>query len=90
MSDISLPPKLYGQLLRGGKSRWLRVGDLPFSRAHTYRLIAEDLLFSVEVKRPGSSRTIRLIDGDSLDQYLLKLGRRQRAAKATKSAGDAV
>ena len=70
------------ELLRaGGKSRWLRVKDLPFSRGHTYRLIFEGILQSVELKVPGSRRAVRLIDGLSLDRYLLELGREQRQKK---------
>jgi hypothetical protein len=63
------------------KSRWLRPKDLPFSRAHVYRLIAEGFLFSVEVRIPGSKRCVRLIDGDSLDRFLTQLGREQQNKK---------
>jgi hypothetical protein len=75
------PPRPHPRLLRGSKSRWMRVADLPFSRGHVYRLILEGLLFSVELRLPGSKRPVRLIDGESLDQYLLKLGRDQAARK---------
>jgi hypothetical protein len=51
---------------------------MPFSRGYTYQLIDEGVLFSVELKLPGSKRSVRLIDADSLDRYLLKLGREQR------------
>jgi hypothetical protein len=64
-----------------GRTRWLRVSEVPFSRGYTYRLITDDILFSVELKLPGSKRSVRLIDADSLDKYLLKLGRKQREAK---------
>jgi hypothetical protein len=63
------------------KTRWLRPKDLPFSRTHTYRLIAEGFLFSVEVRIPGSKRCVRLIDGDSLDRFLLRLGREQKPVR---------
>jgi hypothetical protein len=76
------PPKSHPHLLRGSKSRWMRVSDLPFSRGHVYRLITEDILFSVELRLPGSKRPVRLIDGESLDRYLLKLGRAQAKKKA--------
>jgi hypothetical protein len=66
------------------KSRWLRPSDLPFSRGHVYRLILEGILFSVELRVPGSSRSVRVIDGESLDRYLLKLGREQQAARLNK------
>jgi hypothetical protein len=56
----------------------LRVNELPFSRGYVYKLIGENVLFSVELKAPGSKRTVRLVDGHSLDRYLLKLGRAQQ------------
>jgi hypothetical protein len=58
----------------------LRVNELPFSRGYIYRLIDDGVLFSVELKLPGSNRSVRLIDADSLDRYLLKLGRKQQEA----------
>jgi hypothetical protein len=73
-------PDWQGKFPRG-KTRWLRVNELPFSRGHVYHLIAQDLLFSVEFRLPGSRRSIRLIDAESLDAYLLKLGQQQRKAK---------
>jgi hypothetical protein len=73
------------KFFRSRKSRWLRVGDLPFSRGHVYRLILEGILFSVEMRIPGSSRSVRLVDGESLDHYLLKLGREQQELKRAKA-----
>jgi hypothetical protein len=61
-----------------GKSRWLRVGDLPFSHSYTYHLIDQGILFTVELQLPGSRRSVRLIDSESLDKYLLGLGKKQR------------
>jgi hypothetical protein len=61
-----------------GKTRWLRPDEMPFSRGYTYKLIDDGVLFSVELKLPGSGRSVRLIDANSLDRYLLKLGREQR------------
>ena len=69
---------------RPRKSRWLRPSDFPFSRGHVYRLILEGILFSAELRVPGSSRSVRVIDGESLDRYLLKLGREQQAASANR------
>jgi hypothetical protein len=66
-----------------GKTRWLRVMDMPFSRSFTYDLIDQGFLFSVELQLPGSRRSIRLIDGESLDSYLLKLGKKQREGATT-------
>jgi hypothetical protein len=62
-----------------GPTRWLRVPQTPFSRGLTYHLISIGELFSVAYKVPGSSRIIRLIDGESLDRYLIKLGKQQAA-----------
>jgi hypothetical protein len=66
--------------LARGKTRWARVSEMPFSRGFTYQLIDEGVLFSVELKLPGSKRSVRLIDCDSLDRYLIKLGREQGEA----------
>ena len=61
-----------------GRTRWIRVSDCPFSRGFTYKLITDGVLFSVSLKIPGSKRSVRLIDVESLDRYLLKLGREQK------------
>ena len=67
--------------LPGGKNRWLRPKDLPFSRGHVYRLIFEGILESVELRVPGSKRSVRLIDGLSLDRYLVNLSKEQRSRR---------
>jgi hypothetical protein len=69
-----------------GVTRWLRINQLPFSRSFSYKLISDDLLFSVEFKIPGSNRSIRLVDAESLDRYLLKLGQQQKQAKSKPGA----
>jgi hypothetical protein len=66
---------------RSGRGRWLSVEQSPFSRAYTYRLINEGLVASVAVTLPGSRRSRRLIDGDSLDRFLETLMSEQQAAK---------
>ena len=43
--------------------------------------MAEGFLFSVEVRIPGSKRSCRLIDAQSLDNYLLRLGREQQVQR---------
>jgi hypothetical protein len=66
-----------------GPTRWLRISQLPFSRGLAYHLITLDLLFSVAYRVPGSKRIVRLVDGESLDRYLIQLGTKQAAeAKA--------
>jgi hypothetical protein len=75
---ISYTPR--NKLSHGRKTRWLRVGDLPFSRATVYRMIEEDLLMSVVIRLRGSRRSIRLVDSESLDAYLLSLQKKQRKA----------
>jgi hypothetical protein len=69
------------ELLRGGHFGWLRISDMPWSRGTTYRLISDGYLLSVVIQFPGSNRKIRLINGDSLDEYLHGLARKQRASK---------
>jgi hypothetical protein len=63
-----------------GRSRWLRMSELPFSRVYGYRLIQAGILSSVLLKPPGSQKGIRLIDSDSLDSYLEKLAVEQKEA----------
>ena len=80
------------ELLKGNRTRWLRVSDLPWSRGTTYRLISEDAFLSVILQLPGSRRKIRLVDAESLDRYFLRLAEKQRqerkAAKATHPNGE--
>jgi hypothetical protein len=75
MSVLLRPPK-------GGKRhvkrRWIREGELPFSRTVARKLDDQGLLVSALLRVPGSSRSIRLYDGDSLDRYLERLAAEQR------------
>lgn len=64
-----------------GRGRWLSIDQCPFSRAYTYRLLNSGLVASVVVTLPGSRRSRRLVDGDSLDRYLELLMSQQRAVK---------
>ena len=75
------------ELLKGNRTRWLRVGDLPWSRGTTYRLISEDAFLSVILQLPGSGRKIRLVDAETLDAYFLRLAEKQRRERKTKRAG---
>jgi len=68
-----------------GRPRWLRVNELPFSRVYVYELINRGVLSSVLLQLPHSKRGVRLIDGDSLDDLLERMGREQ-AAKKTEAA----
>ena len=72
------------ELLKGNRTRWLRVSDLPWSRGTTYRLISEDAFLSVILQLPGSGRKIRLVDAESLDAYFLRLAERQRQERNAK------
>jgi hypothetical protein len=54
----------------GGRLRWLRPSDLPWSRYMTYHLLREGLIESVLLKLPGSRKGLRLIDADSVDRFL--------------------
>jgi hypothetical protein len=79
---------LSSEISRSGRRRWLRVDEMPFSRAITYKLIDAGLILSVVVTWPGSRRGRRLIDGDSLDTYLESLTAKQALAhmKSNKAA----
>jgi len=74
------------ELLKGNRTRWLRVSDLPWSRGTTYRLISEDAFLSVIFQLPGSGRRIRLVDAESLDAYFLRLAEKQRQERKTERA----
>ena len=69
--------QLLSEINRSGGRRWLRVDEMPFSRAITYKLIDAELISSVVVTWPGSKRGRRLIDSDSLDSYLEGLTAKQ-------------
>jgi hypothetical protein len=56
-----------------GRGRWLSIDQCPFSRAYTYQLLKQGSVASVVVSLPGSRRSRRLVDGDSLDAYLERL-----------------
>jgi hypothetical protein len=90
LAELAPLPEWADKFPRGkGGSRWLRITELPFSRGYAYNLISQGFLFSVEFRIPGSKRSIRLVDAESLDKYLLSLGRKQQMAK-TKAAEVAV
>jgi hypothetical protein len=61
---------LFAETNAKGRPRWLRVEQLPFSRAVAYTLINKGVVNSVLMTWPGSKRGTRLIDADSLDRYL--------------------
>jgi hypothetical protein len=77
--------QLVSEISRSGRRRWLRVDEMPFSRAITYKLIDAGLISSVVVTWPGSRRGRRLIDGDSLDSYLERLTTKQALAEVRPS-----
>jgi hypothetical protein len=58
------------------RSQWLRVKQVvaayPLTRARIYRLIQAGQIKSFVLKDRGKLRGIRLIDRDSLDDYLQK------------------
>ena len=69
------------ELNRQGRARWLRVGQLPFSRVYAYQLINSGTLSSVLLQLPNSKRGVRLIDSDSLDELLERMAREQASKK---------
>ena len=72
--------QLLSEISRSGRRRWLRVDEMSFSRAITYKLIDAELISSVVVTWPGSRRGRCLIDGDSPDLYLESLTAKQALA----------
>jgi hypothetical protein len=58
---------------KNGRPRWMRIEQLPFSRATAYQLINKGVVRSVLMTWPGSKRGTRLVDSDSLDEYLESL-----------------
>jgi hypothetical protein len=53
---------------------WIRVSDVPFSKAHTYRLIKAGKLKSALFDALQLGRGIRLISRRSLEQLLREEG----------------
>jgi hypothetical protein len=51
---------------------WIRVQDVPFSKAHTYRLIKAKLLESALFDGLGLGRGVRLIRRSSLEALIAK------------------
>ena len=53
---------------------WLRVKDavmiFGLSRAHLFRAIVQDRVKSVHIKNPGAKKGIRLIETQSLRDYI--------------------
>jgi hypothetical protein len=72
--------QLLTEVTANNRLRWGRMGKLPFSRVHAYRLIEAGILSSVLLKLPGSKKSIRLVDLDSLDRYLEKLAAEEKEA----------
>jgi len=64
-----------------GRIHWVReIYGLP--DATIYRLIQGGLVRSVDVRRPGCSRGTRLVDLESLDNYLSDLAKEQSSDAA--------
>jgi hypothetical protein len=59
------------------RRRWLRVKELPWSRALTYSMLRAGVLQSILLTYPGCVKGLRLIDGDSLDRYLEGLAKNE-------------
>ena len=65
-----LSTNLLNEVSTSGRRRWLRVKELPWSRAVTYSMLRAGVLQSILLTYPGCVKGLRLIDGDSLDRYL--------------------
>ena len=78
--------QLYAEVSKTGRPRWLRVHQLPFSRAVSYQLINSGAIASVLLKLPNSKRGLRLVDADALDRFLEELSAKQKAARQQKGS----
>ena len=56
-----------------GRKRWIDVAESPLGRAATYQALKLGWWDSVLVKFPGSGRSRRFIDSESIDRHLAKL-----------------
>jgi hypothetical protein len=68
---------LINEVSKSGRRRWLRVNELPWSRAITYAMLRAGVLQSILLTYPGCVKGLRLIDGDSLDLYLEGLANKE-------------
>jgi hypothetical protein len=66
---------------KGGKKevkrRWIRECELPFSASFARRLVQQGVLVSALLRIPGSTRSVRVFDGEALDRYLERLAQEQ-------------
>jgi hypothetical protein len=75
MKDNSSYPNIRGLKIAGSiQPEWLRVNDavtvFGLSRPHLFKAIFLDKVKSVHVKRSGAKKGIRLIEVESLRNYL--------------------
>jgi hypothetical protein len=68
---------LLNEISTSGRRRWLRVKELPWSRALTYSMLRAGVLQSILLTYPGCVKGLRLIDGDSLDRYVDGLAKKE-------------
>jgi len=73
---------LLNEVSTSGRRRWLRVNELPWSRALTYSMLRAGVLQSILLTYPGCVKGLRLIDGDSLDRYLEGLAKQRVHAQS--------
>jgi hypothetical protein len=75
MQNVSSYSKVVGLKIAGVvQPEWLRVNDavtvFGLSRPHLFKAIFLDKVKSVHVKRPGAKKGIRLIEVESLRDYI--------------------
>jgi hypothetical protein len=75
MKDHSSYPNIHGLKIAGVlQPEWLRVNDavvlFGLSRPHLFKAILLEKVKSVHVKRPGAKKGIRLIEVQSLRDYV--------------------
>jgi len=68
-------PSVHGLKAIGvAQPEWLRVNDavlmFGLSRPHLFRAIVQDRVRSVHIKNPGAKKGIRLIETQSLREYI--------------------
>lgn len=78
-----------GTKRKGQHPRWIRESQLPFSAHFAKKLHAQGLLPSALLQIPGSSRTVRVFDGDALDSYLERVAAEQFTAEQAQRKGVA-
>jgi hypothetical protein len=94
MSDSLISKEIHAKIVPPGValiSRYVRVQQVldgyPFKRAKLYELLATGRIKSFSLKERGALRGIRLIDRESLDEFLEHKAAEASQAASPKKAG---